>query len=206
MFIDLAMVEAELSSINGVRAGSKSRDKKATCPTCSKGTVAGNPALAHHMYTATTPQLYGDDVNGAVGRLYQAPIAMQQVGDYSMSNVSILIHAFGAAPATRGVFTMMNRMMGQIDPAGMATCTEARCTETFRPYPCACAGGGSWHPLLPQPKQIHVVSRTPAYALAGVIFSPNDAFVANCQQRGTGLTFGNDVHAAVALPHLTGKF
>jgi hypothetical protein len=62
MFIDLAMLEAELSSIEGVRAGQKSRDKKATCPTCSK--KGCNPALAHHMYTALTPQLYGDDMDG----------------------------------------------------------------------------------------------------------------------------------------------
>ena len=55
MFIDLAMLEAELSSLNGVRAGQRSRDKKATCPTCSRGTVGGDPALAHHMYTALTP-------------------------------------------------------------------------------------------------------------------------------------------------------
>ena len=63
MFIDLAMLEAELASLNGVRAGQKSRDKKATCPTCGKSGGA-NPALAHHMYTALTPELYGDDLNG----------------------------------------------------------------------------------------------------------------------------------------------
>ena len=206
MFIDLAMLEAELSSITGVRAGQKSRDKKALCPTCShSGADAADPALAHHMYTALTPQLYGDDVNGAVGRLYQASLAQQQVGDYQMGNVSILIHKFGAAPDTKGTFTMQNRMMGQIDSKGTATCSKDRCTETFRPYPCACEGGGSWHPLLRQPRQIHVVSHTPAYALAGVMFSPNDAFVANCQQRGTGLVFSNVDHSAVALPHLTGE-
>ena len=201
MFIDLAYVEAELSSINGIRAGQKSRDKKATCPTCAKNVLARNPALEHHMYTAMTPQLYGDDLNGAVGRLYQAPVTSQLVGAYAMSNVSILLHVFGSD----GAYTMQNRMMGQIDGTDAETCTKERCDQTFRPYPCACSGGGSWHTLLPQPKQIHVVSKTPAYALAGVMFSPNDAFIANSQQRGTGLTFGNDVHGAVALPHLTGE-
>ena len=29
--------------------------------------------------------------------------------------------------------------------------------------------------------------------------------MANCQQRGTGLTFANTDHSAVALPHLTGE-
>jgi hypothetical protein len=37
-----------------------------------------------------------------------------------------------------------------------------------------------------------------------VEFSPNDVFVANTQQRGTGLVFANDDHTTVALPHLTG--
>jgi len=203
MFIDLAMIEAELSSLRGVRAGQRSRDKKATCPTCSR--KGCNPALEHHMYTAFSPQLYGEDMDGPVGRLYKAPISTQQIGSYKMSNVSILIHKLGAAPATGGVFTVRNRMMGQIDKSGMQTCSKARCEETLRPYPCACAGGGSWHTLVPQPQQVHVISRTPAYSLAGVVFSPNDAFVANCQQRGTGLTFANEVHTAVVLPHLTGE-
>jgi hypothetical protein len=59
--------------------------------------------------------------------------------------------------------------------------------------------------LVQQPKQIHVVSHTKDWALAGVEFSPNDKFVANTQQRGTGLVFANDDHSAVALPHLTGE-
>jgi hypothetical protein len=43
---------------------------------------------------------------------------------------------------------------------------------------------GTWRPLEPRPRQVHVVSHHPAYAMSGVVFSPNDAFVANCQQRG----------------------
>lgn len=219
MFIDLAMLEAELASIHGVRAGQKSRDKKgSTCAvlknnsrgefnaseTCAKMT-GNNPNLAHHMYTALTPQLYGDDVNGPLARLYQAPIVTQQIGDYRMGNVSILIHKLGVAPDTHGVYTMRNRMEGQIEP-NPQTCSKERCTQTFRPYPCACYGGGvAYHNLLPRPKQVHVVSRTPAWSLAGVEFSPNDAFIANSQQRGTGLVFANDDHSAVALPHLTGE-
>ena len=122
-----------------------------------------------------------------------------------MGNISVLIHRFGASPETDGVFTMHNRMMGQISGDAAQTCSKERCDETFRPYPCACEGGGSWHTLLPHSRQIHVVSRTPAYSLAGVQFSPNDVFVANSQQRGTGLTFSNMHHSAVALPHLTGE-
>ena len=71
MFIDLAFLEEELSAVNGIRAGQKSRDKKATCPTCSR--TGNNPALEHHMYTALTPQLYGEDLDGPVGRLYPYP-------------------------------------------------------------------------------------------------------------------------------------
>ena len=182
MFIDLAMLEAELASLNGVRAGQKSRDKKATCSSCSKGGGA-DPALAHHMYTALSPQLYGEDLDGPVGRLYQAPISTAQIGSYEMCNVSVLIHRFGAAPDTGGVYTMTNRMLGQLAPGSeVDTCSQERCAQTFRPYPCACAGGGSWHPLQPRPRQLHVVSRTPAYALAGVQFSPNDAFVYVCRR------------------------
>jgi hypothetical protein len=32
-----------------------------------------------------------------------------------------------------------------------------------------------------------------------------DMFVANTQQRGTGLVFANGDHSTVALPHLTGE-
>jgi len=96
-------------------------------------------------------------------------------------------------------------MMGQIDGSDSQSCSKARCEETLRPYPCACTSGGTWHSLLTRPRQVHIISRTPAYSLAGVLFSPNDAFVANCQQRGTGLTFANEVHTAVVLPHLTGE-
>ena len=217
---DLAMLEAELSSINGVRAGQKSRDKKgSTCAmlknnsrgefnaseTCAKMTGGPNPAIAHHMYTALTPQLFGDDMNSSLAQLYQSPIVTQATGDYQMSNVSILIHRLGAAPDTHGVYTMRNRMMGQLKP-NPASCSQERCTQTFRPFPCACYGGGAaYHALLPQPKQVHVVSRTKEWALAGVEFSPNDAFIANSQQRGTGLVFANDHHSTVALPHLTGE-
>lgn len=206
MFIDLAMLEAELASIAGVRAGQKSRDKKAQCPTCSS--KGPNPALEHHMYTAQTPQLYGDDLNGPVASLYTAPISTQHLGGYQMGNVSILVHHFGVAPDTAGVYTMRNRALGQVPGTAndMETCSEERCAETFRPYPCACdGGGGNWTALVSPPRQVHVVSRTPEYSLAGVVFSPNDAFVANCQQRGTGLVFSNPEHSAVVLPHLTGE-
>eukprot|EP00040_Diaphanoeca_grandis_P009732 m.49900 g.49900 ORF g.49900 m.49900 type:complete len:705 (-) comp21159_c1_seq1:362-2476(-) len=203
MFVDLAMMEAELVSIAGVRAGQKSRDKKAQCPTCtSKGS---NPEFGHHMYTALTPQLYGDAMD-APSLLYVAPISTQQVGTYAMANVSILIHRFGAAPATNGVFTLRNRLLGQIDSSHTQTCSKERCSETLRPYPCACPGPGSGYtPLLPAPKQVHVVHQTPFYALAGVVFSPNDAYIPNCQQRGTGLVFSNKDHSAVSFPHLTGE-
>jgi hypothetical protein len=53
-----------------------------------------------------------------VGRLYQAQISILQIGEYEMGNVSILLHRYGAAPDTGGVFTMQNRMMGQVDGAG----------------------------------------------------------------------------------------
>jgi hypothetical protein len=220
MYIDLAMLEAELASISGVRAGQKSRDKKGgTCAAlrnsssgkfnasepCAPGKMSADPSIAHHMYTALTPQLYGDDMAGP-RLLYAADIVTQQISDYKMSNVSVLIHKLGVAPQTNGVFTMRNRMMGQVAP-NPATCSEARCTETFRPHPCACFGGPprGYTELLRQPKQIHVVSHTKHWALAGVEFSPNDAFVPNTQQRGTGLVFANPDHSVVSFPHLTGE-
>ena len=128
-----------------------------------------------------------------------------------MSNVSVLIHKLGAAPETNGVYTMKNRMMGQLqgcNDAQKQTASKSRCSETFRPYPCAgtCpSADAGFNQLLLRPKQIHVVSHTKDWALAGVEFSPNDMFVANTQQRGTGLVFANADHSTVALPHLTGE-
>ena len=207
MFLDLALLESELSSMGLLRAGQKSRDKKATCATCSKH--GNNPNLAHHAYAALTPQLYGDDMSAAAA-LYSAPIATQQVGNYTMSETAILMHVFGAAPQTQGIYTVRNRMMGQINGSAndAVSCSPERCAETFRPVPCSCgpiAPGQGYRRLVPRSRQVHVISKTPYWALAGVTFSPNDAFVANSQQRGTGLTFSGVDHSAVALPHLTGE-
>lgn len=203
MFLDLAFLEAELASIGGVRAGQKSRDKKAECPTCSKH--GSNPNIEHHMYTALTPQLYGDDMAYAAS-IYTAPISTQQLGVYQMSNVSVLIHRLGAAPETGGAYTMRNRMMGMTKTSFVTSCDPSRCAETYRPVPCACVGlPGVSTPLLTRSRQVHIVSKTKNYAIAGVSFSPNDAFVANSQQRGTGVVFGNRDHSVVALPHLTGE-
>ena len=135
-----------------------------------------------HRCEPAVVYIYGDDLDGAVGRLYQAVVSMQVVGDYQMSNVSILVHKYGSSPSTNGEYMVRNRMMGQIDGANIQSCSKARCEETLRPFPCACAGGGSWHVLLPQPRQVHVVSHTRSYAMVAVLFSPEDAFVANCKK------------------------
>ena len=93
-----------------------------------------------HRYTALTPELYGDPLDNAVGRLYFDPISTMQLGTYEMSNVSILLHRFGPSPDTSGIFTVRNRMLGQLPgSANNATsCSEDRCNETYRPFPCAC--------------------------------------------------------------------
>ena len=57
----------------------------------------------------------------------------------------------------------------------------------------------------PASDQVHTIWHTPSYALGGVVFSPNDWFGANTQQRWTGMVFSNVNHSAIGLPHLTGE-
>eukprot|EP00041_Stephanoeca_diplocostata_P010718 m.170857 g.170857 ORF g.170857 m.170857 type:complete len:550 (+) comp18272_c0_seq1:84-1733(+) len=204
MMIDIAMVEAELASIAGVRAGQKSRAKK--------GGFGHHEGLGHNMYSSVTPWLYGTDP--ATFAPMQRVVA-QDAGLYRMSNVSVLIHTLGASPETGGVYVMRNRMIGQVAKRDVSSCSEARCKETLRPYPCTCVQDVD--PSSPVPhitylnasqggsRQVHVIARDPAYSLGGVVFSPNDAFSANTQQRWTGLVFANAAHTAVGLPHLTGE-
>ena len=54
MFIDIAMVEAEQSSVAGVRAGQKSRAKK--------GGFGHSLGINHNFYVSCAPQLYGTDL------------------------------------------------------------------------------------------------------------------------------------------------
>jgi len=102
MFVDLAMVEAEQASINGVRGGQKSRAKKSDL-----GHLNG---IYHNMYYSLAPNLYGD--NGTL--LF---VNLDTNGGYRMSNVSILMHALGKSPESGGTYTVRNRLIGQLVPA-----------------------------------------------------------------------------------------
>ena len=128
-----------------------------------------------------------------------------------MSNVSILMHQLGAAPDYGGSFLTQNRIIGQVNSSEVVECAPSRCAGTGRPSPCYCTKGaesggaeGSYT-LNAVSNQVHTIWRTPSYLLGGVVFSPNDFFSANTQQRWVGLIFSNAYHTAVGMPHITGE-
>ena len=107
---------------------------------------------------------------------------------YRMSNVSILMHELGKAPATGGRYTIRNRLIGQL--AAASTEEEEH------------GVGGPLYVVKYAEKsdQVHHVSATKSYLLGGDIFSPNDHFSPNTMDRWTGLVFGNPTHTVVGLP------
>lgn len=185
MFIDIAMVEAEQASIAGVRAGQKSR--------CKKGGFSHSEGITHSFYTSCTPQLYGTDLGTWPSNNTVLPasnrIIENEAGWYEMSNVSILAHVLGKSPKTDGSYMVQNRLIGQVDVAQTVKCSEARCNATLRPAGCTCTHGAdagepnSHYTMLPVSNQVHTIWHTPSYALGGVMFSPNDYFSPNSQQR-----------------------
>jgi hypothetical protein len=104
MVVDIAMVEAEQVSINGVRGGQKSRSKK--------------DDLAHHnglfgtMHGNLAPMLYGDNLTTTP--MGGARIIDAEANSYKMSNVSILMHELGKPPE----YSVRNRMLGEYAPKG----------------------------------------------------------------------------------------
>lgn len=239
MYIDICLVEAEQSSITGVRAGSKSRAKK--------GGFGHAEGITHSFYVSVAPQLYGENLSHWPQNNTLLPpsnrIIENEAGFYVGGNTSILMHRLGKARATGGSFMFRNRMIGQVDQSDTTTCSDARCAETLRPSGCVCTKGAddgtsAHYTMLAKSDQLHSVWHTPSYALGGVEFSPNDFFsyghslllfvhvgdhdfmwplielrtvclAADCrpnsQQRWTGLVFGNVLHTAIGLPHLTGE-
>lgn len=202
MYIDVAMVEAEQSSIAGVRAGSKSRAKK--------GGFGHSEGITHSFYVSVAPQLYGDNLRHWPANNTLLPpsnrIIENEAGYYVGSNVSILMHLLGK----KEPYMMRNRMIGQVDQSNTTTCSDTRCAETLRPTGCVCTKGAddgtsAHYTMMAKSDQLHSLWHTSSYALGGVEFSPNDFFSPNSQQRWTGLIFANVEHTAIGLPHLTGE-
>ena len=53
--------------------------------------------------------------------------------------------------------------------------------------------------------QVHTIWMTSSYGMGAVVFSPNDYFSPNSQQRWVGLIFSDFNHTALGMPHLTGE-
>jgi hypothetical protein len=158
---------------------------------------------------ATRPDLYGVDVktsphNSASWRGQMGEMTASAV---TASNVSILMHVLGKAPETGGEYLMQNRIIGQVNSSQVTPCGAARCKGTLRPPGCMCtkgadAGAGSNGAYLMQPKsdQVHTLWHTPSYGMGAVVFSPNDYFSPNSQQRWVGLIFNDYNHTALGMP------
>jgi hypothetical protein len=200
MFVDIAQVEAEQLSVNGVRTGQKSRAK--------------NDAITECMYNSLMPDLYGEAVNISPNNSasWRGRMGELTAGGAMASNVSILAHVLGKAPEGGGAYLVQNRIIGQVNATQVTTCSPARCTGTLRPVGCTCtrgaeAGKGSNGAYLmeAQSDQLHTVWQTPSYGMGAVVFSPNDYFSPNSQQRWVGLIFNDENHTSLGMPHLTGE-
>ena len=212
MLVDIAMVEAEQGSQNGFRVGQKSRAKRDT----------SREALPFTMYVNLSPQFYGKNLSEAPQPFDR--IINQEAGSYEMSNVSILMHLFGAAPDTGGVYTVKNRMVGEQDAEHFGFCPpksssallqEKFCNDTGRTSPCQCAHNTQG--IIAQPpyndpvpfransRQVSYIHFTPSFSMSGVLFSPNHFFAGGSQQRWTGLVFSNANSTTLGLRHLTGE-
>lgn len=158
------------------------------------------------MVAAQPDKRWGDgQVIGVIAGYYEAP------------GIAILIKVLGASPPTNGVYTVRDRMLGEIALKDLLQCSPARCAATLRPSPCWCAGGNdlgnvtnssgkyNFTALLENSSQVHVLHKSPEYAMGAVSFSPNAAFSPGSQQRWVGLIFSNMVHTSIGLPHLTGE-
>ena len=137
--------------------------------------------IYHNFYYSLAPNLYGDNGTSLM-------VSFDTNSFYRMSNVSILMHELGKAPATGGRYTIRNRLIGQL--AAASTEEEEH------------GVGGPLYVVKYAEKsdQVHHVSATKSYLLGGDIFSPNDRFSPNTMDRWTGLVFGNPTHTVVGLP------
>ena len=206
MFTDIAMVSAAQREVGGVTGGVKSRCKK----------DYGVASIGKSMFSSVTPQIFGEDMAEVQPdrRWGDAQVIGIQAGFYEAPGIAILIKVLGASPSTNGVYTSRDRMIGEIPPSDYLQCGPARCAATLRPSPCFCTGGNdlgknssnyTYTTLLANSSQVHVLHRTPQYALGAVSFSPSSAFSPGSQQRWVGLIFSNIVHSSIGLPHLTGE-
>eukprot|EP01048_Picozoa_sp_COSAG05_P020089 COSAG05_NODE_3325_length_2149_cov_1.597073_1_plen_693_part_10 len=192
MFVDLAIVEAEQTSIRGVRGGVKARSKK--------DGAGHHDGLNHSMIGRMGYSLFGLDTDepGGAGR---TPWVNLDTNSYLTSNVSILMRELGKAPSTNGTYTMRNRLIGQVakpamgdddsgagSSSGVALSTRAQYVTQY----------------LNRSDQINTISATRAYSLGGVEFSPADAFSPNTMNRWTGLIFNNRETTLLGLPHTHG--
>lgn len=155
------------------------------------------------------PDLYGESVNSSANNSasWRGRMGEMTASAVTASNVSILMHLLGKAPESNGVFLVQNRIIGQVNSAQVTTCSPARCKGTLRPAGCTCtkgaeAGKGSNGAYLLEPKsdQVHTIWQTPSYGMGAVVFSPNDYFSPNSQQRWVGLIFSDFNHTALGMP------
>eukprot|EP01052_Picozoa_sp_SAG31_P022342 SAG31_NODE_1773_length_7304_cov_2.180380_9_plen_281_part_00 len=201
MFADIAMVHAAQRQVGGVTGGAKSRCKK----------EYGVASIGKSMFSSVTPQIFGEDMAQAQPdkRWGDSQVIGVQAGFYQAPGIAILIKVLGASPATNGVYTVRDRMIGEIAPTDLLECAPARCTATLRPAPCWCTGGNdlgknssenyTYTTLLRNSSQVHVLHKTPQYALGAVSFSPASAFSPGTQQRWVGLIFSNRVHSSIGV-------
>jgi hypothetical protein len=144
------------------------------------------------MYNSLMPDLYGVSVSTSPrnSASWRGSLGESIASSVLASNISILTHALGFAPQTQGEYLIQNRIIGEVNASMVTTCAPARCAGTLRPTGCTCtkgseAGKGSNGAYLMEAKsdQVHTIWRTQSYGMGAVMFSPNDYFSPNSQQR-----------------------
>ena len=158
--------------------------------------------------------MYGEAITNSPNNSasWRGQMGEMTAGMVTASNVSVLMHLLGKSPESNGEYLMQNRIIGEVNSTQVTTCSPARCKGTLRPTGCICtkgaeAGKGSNGAYLMEPKsdQVHTIWMTSSYGMGAVVFSPNDYFSPNSQQRWVGLIFSDFNHTALGMPHLTGE-
>ena len=199
MFIDLAFVEGESLQVGGFRAGAKMRAKKDGGDYPVQGTasaiVAYQAGMGRCAGDALKPVLLGEggppiwkykdgagDGPAVWWPHFASAVIEMQSSMYNMSSTVVMLRARTAAQKeASATYTLQNRLLGE---ANQTSPTLLSLNSSI----------------------VHNFYATPSFGLGSIFFDPakNATFGAPPQESMVELTFANEFHSTVGIPHTSG--